>query len=328
MTPTSGTQSLDRHNGVAIVFPGQGCQKTGMGRDFHEAHPEARAVFEEASEALGQDLAALCFEPDERLGRTAWTQPAILTVEIAMFRTAQARYGLQPDRFGGHSLGEYTALVAAGVLPLDQAVRLVHERGRRMQEAVPEGEGSMAALLRRDLDPEAVGRTLQGLQVDVANHNSPDQVVLSGSSGDLDRALERLSSDPATQGSRARKLAVSAPFHSRLMSSIEPGFRALLDEASSAWQLSQADRVLSNFTGRWHQADRDALVDSLTRQISGTVRWVDNMQALVRARPAPRIEVGPGRPRRGFFRSLDTTVESITNTLTAQRVLATSSETS
>jgi [acyl-carrier-protein] S-malonyltransferase/trans-AT polyketide synthase/acyltransferase/oxidoreductase domain-containing protein len=203
-----------------VVFTGQGAQKTGMARDFVEAFPLAAAVFDEASEALDLDLRALCFEPDERLNLTAFTQPAILTAEVAMFAVAHTEWGYRPALFGGHSLGEYAALVAAGVLPLAEAVRLVAARGRLMQEAVPVGVGAMAALIGENLDLNAITAELADLVVDVANHNSPDQVVLSGDSADIDLAITRLSGP----GRRGKKLVVSAPFHSRLMAPIEPAF--------------------------------------------------------------------------------------------------------
>lgn len=309
---------------AVIVFPGQGAQRAGMGKDFDEAWPESRAVYDEASEALGLDLRALCFEDDPRLGLTEYTQPAILTTEIAMFRALQAHHGLQASHYGGHSLGEYTALVAAGVIPLVEAVRLVRERGRRMQAAVPAGEGVMAAVIRADLDPSALRAALGDLVMDVANHNAPDQVVISGAAAAYDEASARLLASPAGAGARVRKLDVSAPFHSRLMAPIEDGFRALLADSAATWIPAQAGAVVSNYTGTFHAPQADAVIDALTRQISGGVRWVDNMRALLALQPTRVLEVGPNRPLRGFFRALDVDVEAIFNTTTANRVLGAS----
>ena len=305
---------------VVLVFPGQGSQRAGMALDFRDTFAESRAVFEEASDALSLDLAALC-AGDERLGHTEYTQPAILVAEIAMLRALEAQLGLKGTHFGGHSLGEYSALVAAGALPLAEAARLVRERGRRMQEAVPLGEGAMAAVMRADLDADALAAALDGLLVDLANLNAPDQIVISGRAADVSAAVERIGQSPALAGARAKLLDVSAPFHSRLMAVIEPGFRALLEASSTGWDASRADRVVSNFTGDFHRPETGAVVDALTRQISGSVRWVDDMRALLALRPARVLEIGPNRPLRGFFRSLDVDVDAIFNVVTAKRVL-------
>lgn len=307
---------------VVIVFPGQGSQRPGMAQDFCEAFAESRAVFDEATEALGLDLRALCAGADGRLGLTEFTQPAILTAEIAMLSALQSHYGLVGTHFGGHSLGEYTALVAAGAIPLAEAVRLVRERGRRMQEAVPAGEGAMAAVIREGLDPAALAEVLDGLEVDVANHNAPDQVVISGRASHMEPARARLEASEAGRGARVRLLDVSAPFHSRLMVPVEAGFRALLERSAPRWEPARATAVVSNYTGTFHEGTADAITDALTRQISGAVRWVDDMRALLALSPARILEIGPNRPLRGFFRALDAEVEAIFNTTTARRVLA------
>ena len=145
---------------TAIVFPGQGSQRQGMGKDFYESIPECRRIYEEASDALGWDVAALCFGEDEKLNLTAYAQPSIVVTEIAMLKAIMEKYGITPDVFGGHSLGEYTALVAAGVLPLETVIRIVHIRGRLMQEAVPVGQGAMAAVIRKDLNARMIRELL------------------------------------------------------------------------------------------------------------------------------------------------------------------------
>ncbi len=210
-----------------------------------------------------------------------------------------------PTCFAGHSLGEYTALVAAGAVRFDHALRIVRERGRLMQHAVPIGEGGMTAVTRADLDLEAIESSLDGLVVDVASHNSPEQIVISGRTDDLRIAESRIDA-------KLTPLAVSAPFHSRLMHPIEAPFREVLRTASWAC----ADDVLSNFTGTWHT--QATLEDSLVRQISGRVRWVDCMRALSAARV---VEVGPGRPLRGFFRAMGVTIESVTSVGSAERMV-------
>ncbi len=219
-----------------------------------------------------------------------------------MLHTMREEFGLRPTHFGGHSLGEYTALVAAGVLPLQQAVRIVHERGRLMQEVMPRGQGAMVALLRKKVDIEAVRSILDGLSVDVANHNAPGQVVLSGTTGDMRIALERVAGHPRLVGASARYLQVSAPFHSRLMAPIEPDFRSMLEADSAGWSANAAACVVSNYTGAFHVSERGPLVDALTRQISGLVRWVDNMRVLAGLAPGRIIELGPSDPLTGFFK--------------------------
>jgi len=281
-----------------------------MGRDFHADHAAARQVYEEGSDALGLDLAALCFEHDARLGLTEFAQPAILVTEIAMLRALQASVDLSLAAWGGHSLGEYTALVAAGALPLAAALRIVRTRGRLMQDAVPAGHGRMVAVIGRDLDVDRIAHTVADLVVDIANDNSRDQVVLSGFVDDVRTAEARL----APLASRLVPLDVSAPFHSRLMASIEPAFAAALRESSGLLAADRATTVTSNVSGGFHEPDRDAIVRRLVRQISGTVRWRSNMDTL-RSAGSRVLEVGPAAPLRGFFRTIGRSVEPITSVL-------------
>lgn len=311
---------------TVIVFPGQGSQKNGMAKDFVDAYPVAQRVFEEASDALNLDMARLCFEDDDRLNLTEYTQPAIVTAEIAMWTVLTDTYGLEGTGFAGHSLGEYTALVAAGVIPLSQAVRIVRERGRRMQEAVPAGIGAMAAVIQPDLPMALLSQCLDGLQVDIANHNAPNQVVISGEAGAVHTATERYQDQSEGMRAKIRMLTVSAPFHSRMMAEIEPGFRSLLYDAATHWNASNSRLVASNTTGQMHDGDLEGLIDRLTRQISGTVRWVDNMKTLCALKPQRIIEIGPGRPLRGFFRGMGdalgtSSLDAITNLSSARRTL-------
>jgi [acyl-carrier-protein] S-malonyltransferase len=304
---------------TAIVFPGQGSQRQGMGRDFREHFEPARLVYEEASEALGLDLWALCVQGDGRLNLTEYAQPAILATEIAMLRAVEVEFGLSASYFGGHSLGEYTALVASGALPLGDAVRVVRERGRLMQDAVPVGRGRMIAVISDHLDLSALQRAIDGLEVNIANDNSSSQVVLSGRAEDT-RVAER-QIEAAVDGTSVRfvELDVSAPFHSPLMAVIEPRFREVLEGSRGNIDAPRAAFVTSNFTGGFHDADTSAVIDRLVRQISGTVRWRSNMEALA-ARSARVIEIGPGRPLRAFFKTLGVEVQTITDVRSANRV--------
>jgi malonyl CoA-acyl carrier protein transacylase len=295
---------------TAIVFPGQGSQKPGMARDFHTRYAASREVFAEASEAVGLDLAALCFEEDPRLDQTEFTQPALLTAEIAMIRALQTEHGLQPSWYGGHSLGEYTALCAAGVIPLGIAVRLVRTRGALMQQAVPLGTGAMAAVIADGIAERDLSAVLAGLEVDVGNRNSPNQLVLSGAAADVERASARCVELLAGVEHQVVPLNVSAPFHSRMMRGIEPAFRAELEAVGSKLDVAKAPAVTSNLTGGFHRAELAAVIDGLTKQISGAVDWIGNMRALAGA--AKQIyEVGPNRPLRGFFKTLGRDVTAI-----------------
>ncbi len=305
---------MTRENDTALVFPGQGSQRTGMARDFHDSFAAAKAAYDEASAACGADLAAISFQDDPRLDLTEFTQPCILTAEIAMVRVLRAEFGLDAQWYAGHSLGEYTALVAAGVLVLGDAARLVRKRGALMQQAVAPGAGAMLAVVSRGLELADLRAQLEGIDADAANHNSSSQIVVSGSAEGVEKAKEKL----AMKGRRLIPLNVSAPFHSRFMREVEPAFAAEL--ASAAIDPAPAPKVASNFTGGFHVADAGAIRDALVRQISGTVRWVDNMKALSE-RAARIVEVGPGKPLTGFFKDLGVAVLAVTD-LDGARALA------
>jgi [acyl-carrier-protein] S-malonyltransferase len=306
---------------TAFVFPGQGSQRAGMARDFSDSFAASRAVFAEASEALGLDVAALCFGDDPRLDLTEFTQPAILTAEIAMLRALETEFGLSASVFGGHSLGEFTALCAAGALPFDLAVRLVRRRGALMQAAVPAGEGAMVAVCGAGVAALDLASAVDADDVDVANENSPDQVVLSGPRATLDRACARVRDLAKGIDVELVPLTVSAPFHSRRMRAIEADFRRGLDEIAPRLVPERSSVVTSNFRGGFHTGRADDLLGALERQIGGTVRWVANMRALAGA--ADRIvEIGPGRPLRGFFKAVGVEVTSIVSCKTAEKAVA------
>jgi [acyl-carrier-protein] S-malonyltransferase/trans-AT polyketide synthase/acyltransferase/oxidoreductase domain-containing protein len=286
-----------------------------MGGDFDERFAASRRTYDEASDALGLDVRALCFAPDDRLALTEYAQPAILTTEIAMLRGLVEAFGVAPDRFGGHSLGEYTALVAAGVIPLADAVRIVRERGRLMQDAVRPGDGRMVAVIADRLDLAVIARALDARAVNVANDNSPAQLVLSGLVQDV-LAVER---ELAGAGMRLVPLDVSAPFHSVWMAPVEPSFARVLEESSTRWNVATAPAVTSNLTGGFHDADLPRLRGRLVRQIGSTVRWQQNMRALAE-RPGRILEIGPNRPLRGFFKAIGVSIDSVTDVRSAERV--------
>ncbi len=304
---------------VAAVFPGQGAQRPGMGKDFHDEIAVSRQTYEEASDALGWDVATLCFREDERLNLTEFTQPCLLTTEIAALCGLNFRYGFAPTIFGGHSLGEFTALAAAGVLSLAAAVKIVHIRGQLMQQAVPIGMGGMAAIISNNMDLEKVRQDLADLPLDVANANSAHQVVISGYLSALPEAENRLrTSFSHDQGFRFVPLNVSAPFHSRFMKPVGARFADTLREHGNNLMAAHAVQVTSNFTGQFHSDSPEAIIFSLVSQLSNTVRWVDNMKCLA-AKTDMIYEVGPSRPLRDFFKTVNISCASITNLTTAER---------
>lgn len=304
---------------IAVVFPGQGVQRPGMGKDFHDAIPVCREVYEEASQAAGWDIAAMCFGDDERLNLTEFTQPCILTTEVAMLRSMETLFGFSPIIFGGHSLGEFTALVAAGAFPLSEAVRIVRIRGRLMQEAVPIGRGAMAAVISDKMDTEVVRETLKNLPIDIANINSTNQVVISGEASAMPEAEAKLQRALAMDRPfRFILLNVSAPFHSRFMSTIVEPFEEILRAIGKGIVQDKSVTVTSNFRGIFHSGLYEDLIYNLVSQLNHPVLWVDNMRAL--ASQAEAIyEVGPGRPLRDFFKTIDAACTSITTLAMAEK---------
>lgn len=304
---------------TAVVFPGQGTQRPGMGKDFYENAAASRRTYEEASDVLGWDVAAMCFKEDERLHLTQYAQPCILATEIAMLRALKELYGFCPDYFGGHSLGEYTALVAADAMPFADALQIVETRGHLMQEASPPGEGAMAAVIAKNLDIGKIRQILSDLPLDVANINSTDQVVISGRADSMDKARERISLVLGdVENIRFVPLNVSAPFHSRFMDAVKEKFREVLTAIAARLNSQKAARVTSNYTGWFHSAMTASIIEALVAQLSGSVKWRDNMQAL--AEKSKRIyELGPNRPLKNFFRSLDIECRSIVSFSAAKR---------
>ena len=285
---------------IAFIFPGQGSQKVGMGQAFAAADPIARDTFAEADAALGAPLSRLCFDgPESELTLTENTQPAILTVSVAIARVLDAR-GWRPDFYAGHSLGEYSAHVAAGTIAFADAVRTVRARGRYMQEAVPVGAGAMAAILGLDGDAVAAAcaQAADGEVVSPANLNAPGQVVIAGTVAAVQRAGALAK---AAGARRVIPLAVSAPFHCALMKPAEdrlaPELRALAVQAPRR-------PVVANIDAQ-PKTDGAAAVDALVRQVSGAVQWEAVVRRLASEGVRTYVEVGPGAVLAGLVRKID-----------------------
>lgn len=293
---------------IAFLFPGQGSQAVGMGRALAQQFPVAAETFAEADEALGFSLSNLCFNgPKEDLRLTENTQPAILTVSIAAWRVLAAQ-GVQPALAAGHSLGEWSAHVAAGTLSFPDAVRAVKARGRAMQLAVPAGQGAMAAVLALDAAQvaeacaEAARET--GLTVAAANLNSPNQTVISGAAAAVEKAIELVKARGAR---RAVLLPVSAPFHCALMQPAqEEVARVLAGLALSDPRIP----VAANVTGGLVET-AEAAKDALIRQVTGAVRWVDCVRALAGAGAQAFVEAGPGKVLCGLLKQIDPTLKAL-----------------
>ena len=291
---------------VAFVFPGQASQYPGMGKELAEKYPAARAVFDEADSALGFSISKMCFEgSEEELKLTANTQPAILTCSIAVSRVLAER-GLTPDFVAGHSLGEYSALVAAGALKFSDAVQLVHRRGTYMQEAVPPGVGAMAAIM--GLSPAVVAdackRAADGEICSAANLNSPEQTVISGHAAAVKRAVEIASQLGAK---RAVILAVSAPFHSALMMPAQEKLEKELKQTAFApLRVPLVTNVDADTIETGDEA-REALI----RQVTMPVRWQESIRLLIDEGVNTFVEVGPGKVLTGLLRQIERSVATL-----------------
>jgi [acyl-carrier-protein] S-malonyltransferase len=291
---------------VAFVFPGQASQYPGMGKELADTYPVAKSVFDEADKALGFSISKMCFEgSEEDLKLTENTQPAILTCSVATYRILEEK-GLAPDFVAGHSLGEYSALVAIGALKFADAVRLVHKRGKYMQEAVPAGKGAMAAIM--GLSPAVVAdvckRAADGQVCAPANLNSPEQTVISGHADAVKRAVELASQAGAK---RATILAVSAPFHSALMMPAQEKLARDLEKTHfSELRVPLVTNVDADTIETAEQA-REALV----RQVSTAVRWEESVRLLIEEGVNTFVEVGPGKVLSGLLRQIERSVATL-----------------
>jgi [acyl-carrier-protein] S-malonyltransferase len=290
---------------VAFVFPGQGSQYAGMGKELAESFPAAREVFEEADRALGFSISQLCFSgPEEALKLTENTQPALLTASVAAYRVLEQK-GVRPDYVAGHSLGEYSALVAAGALKFADAVRLVRKRGQYMQEAVPPGEGAMAAILgMRPGQVAEICRKAADGKVMPANLNSPEQTVISGHAAAVKSAVEQAS---AAGAKRAVVLPVSAPFHSELM---RPAQERLQEDLRATEFSSLKIPLVTNVDAGIITSGAEAR-EALIRQVTLPVLWEESIRELIEQGTTTFVEVGPGRVLSGLLRQIDRSVHSL-----------------
>lgn len=286
-------------NKLAFIFPGQGSQHVGMGKDFYEKFPEARKVFDEANEVLAMDLKELCFNGnEEELQKTENTQPAILTTSIAMLKVMQSR-GIDCQYTAGLSLGEYSSLVMSGSLEFRDAIKIVKNRGKFMQEAVPLGVGGMAAILSLDRDkiPAILQEAKEFGKVEVANYNSPEQIVLSGELAGLKTACE----EAIKQGARkAILLPVSAPFHSSLLASAGEKLKAHLDSIEVK---DTKRKFISNVDG-FLLTNKNQIKAKLVNQVSSSVLWQQSVEYMINDGVETFVEIGPGRSLSGFVKRI------------------------
>ena len=287
---------------IAFIFPGQGAQVCGMGQDFYEQTETGKKIFDKASGLLGFSMPELCFEKNDRLDITEYTQAAMVTAGIAMMRVLEEK-GIKPDVAAGLSLGEYCALAAAGVMSDEDAICMVRQRGILMQEAVPVGEGAMAAILALDAAAiEAVTGAMEGVWI--ANYNCPGQIVISGKKAAVEEACEKLK---AAGAKRALLLNVSGPFHSGMLTVAgEKLAQVLADVEIHTPRIPYVANVNAQFV-----TTEEPVKDLLTRQVSSSVRWQQSVEAMINDGVDTFIEIGPGRTLAGFMKKISKEVKTM-----------------
>ena len=290
---------------IAFIFPGQGSQYVGMGRELFENFSVAKKIFEEADDTLHFSVSVLCFKgPEEALKLTENTQPAVLTTSVAALKVLQAEKGMTSQFTAGHSLGEYSALVASEALSFSQAVKVVRLRGKFMQEAVPVGEGAMAAVLgmEREQVEKLCEEISSGEVLAPANFNSPGQIVIAGHSKAVQRAIERVKQE----GKKAVLLPVSAPFHSSLMKPAGERLEKALEE------ISVSDLKIPVVTNVEAEANtlKDRVKELLVAQVSSPVRWEESMRKMIEEGIEQVLEIGPGKVLSGLMKRIDSRVET------------------
>ena len=285
---------------IAFLFPGQGAQKAGMGQDFYEKFPSAKEIFDQASQWLSLDMKELCFKKNERLDLTEYTQAALVTTCLAMEKVVE-EMGLHPDVTAGLSLGEYCAIEAAGGMDLKDAITTVRKRGILMEQAVPAGQGSMAAVM--GMETEKIEEVLADIaDVSIANYNCPGQIVITGLSEAVSEASEKLK---AAGGRRVITLNVSGPFHSAMLATAGKELGKVLDDITlHELQIPYVTNVTAEYVE--HSSETKALLE---KQISSSVRWQQSVENMIRQGVDTFVEIGPGRTLAGFMRKIDRNVK-------------------
>ena len=285
---------------TAFLFPGQGVQKCGMGEDFYRSSPQAARLFDEAGKAIGLDMKALCFEKNDLLDQTEYTQAALVTTYLAISRELEQR-GIKPDITAGLSLGEYAAIAVAGAMSDLEAIRLVRKRGMLMQHTVPAGEGAMCAILA--LDEKKIEEVLDDIpDVTIANYNCPGQIVITGKTEAVKTAAEKLKEAGAR---RTLMLNVSGPFHSPMLKAAEKDLRQELEQI----QFKKLQIPYVTNVNAQKITEESEIVDLLVRQMYSPVRWMQSMQTLIEDQVDTFIEIGPGKTLEGFLKKIDKNVQ-------------------